>query len=140
VLAPLAAEVGTALWVENMPFAFLPRADEMMQAIERYGDDRIGVVYDVANAAFMREDMRQGLQRVAGRLRLLHVSDTPLEVYRHAPVGQGVIDFAAIPPVLRAVGYAGPTMLEIISETPDEDLPASVAALDAMGWGTPAGA
>jgi sugar phosphate isomerase/epimerase len=134
VLAPLAAEVGTALWVENMPFAFLPRAEQMMAAIERYGDPRIGVVYDIANAYFVREDLGEGLQRVRDRLRLVHLSDTPLDVYRHAAVGEGTIDFAAIPALLRAAGYDGPAMLEIISADPDSDLPASIAALDAAGF------
>lgn len=140
VLAPLAEEVGSALWVENMPFAFLPEADAMMAALERYGDPRLGVVYDLANAAFVREDLGAGLRRVAARLKLVHLSDTPLEVYRHAPVGQGVVDFAQAVPVLGEIGYAGPPMLEIISDRPDDDLPASMAALDAMGWDRIAGA
>lgn len=134
VLAPLAEARGTALWVENMPFAFLPRADEMMAAIERYGDARLGVVYDIANGVYAREDLGQGLRRVRSRLRLVHLSDTPLDVFRHAPVGTGVVPFAAVPPLLEEVGYAGPPMLEIICESPDTEIPASIRALDAMGW------
>jgi sugar phosphate isomerase/epimerase len=135
VLAPLAEARGTALWVENMPFAFLPRADEMMAAIERYGDRRLGVVYDIANGVFAREDLGQGLRRVRSRLKLVHLSDTPLDVFRHAPVGTGVVPFAAVPPLLEEVGYVGPPMLEIICEQPDTEIPASIRALDAMGWG-----
>ncbi len=134
VLVPLADAAGTALWVENMPFAFLPGADEMMRVIEDYGDDRLGVVYDLANGAFIEEDLGEGLRRVEKCLKLVHLSDTPLEVYRHAPVGQGIVPFADVVPVLEEIGYSGPPMLEIICETPDDDLPASMAALDAMGW------
>jgi sugar phosphate isomerase/epimerase len=135
VLAPLAEARGTALWVENMPFAFLPRADEMMEVIERHGDPRLGVVYDIANGAFAREELAQGLRRVRERLRLVHLSDTPLDVYRHAPVGSGAVPFASVPPVLEEIGYAGPPMLEIICERPDAEIPASIQALEAMGWG-----
>ena len=135
VLAPIAAEVGTALWVENMPFAFLPRADQMMQAIERHGDPRIGVVYDLANGAFVKESPGEGLRRVKERLSLIHLSDTPLDVYRHAPVGEGVVAFADAVPVLREIGYAGPSILEIISNTPDRDIADSVEGLKAVGWG-----
>jgi len=135
VLAPLATARGTALWVENMPFAFLPRADEMMEAIERYGDGHVGVVYDLANGVFAREDLGQGLRRVRSRLKLVHLSDTPLDVFRHAPVGTGVVPFAAVPALLEEVGYAGPPMLEIISPQPDTDIPASIEALETMGWG-----
>ncbi|MDP6706193.1 MAG: sugar phosphate isomerase/epimerase family protein [Alphaproteobacteria bacterium] len=134
VLVPLADAAGTALWVENMPFAFLPEADEMMQVLERYGDERLGVVYDLANGAFIREDLGEGLRRVKDRLKLVHLSDTPLDIYRHAPVGQGIVAFAEVVPVLQEIGYAGPPMLEIISDAPDDDLPASMAALDTMGW------
>lgn len=134
-LTPLAAARGTTLWVENMPFAFLPRADEMMAAVERYGDGRLGVVYDIANGVFAREDLGQGLRRVRDRLKLVHLSDTPLDVFRHASVGTGVVPFAAVPQLLEEVGYAGPPMLEIIDEHPDRAIPASVEALEAMGWG-----
>ena len=37
-LVPLAARCGTAIVVENMPFAFLPRIDELLAAIDDYGD------------------------------------------------------------------------------------------------------
>lgn len=55
-LAPHAERVGTRLLVENMPFAFLPQADQLMAALERYGDERIRVIYDVANGHFAGED------------------------------------------------------------------------------------
>src|SRR6202163_782819 len=38
-LAPLARQVGTKLFIENMPFAFLPGADELMTVVDGYGDD-----------------------------------------------------------------------------------------------------
>ena len=134
VLAPLADSVGTALWVENMPFSYLPEVDGMMRVIERYGDDRLGVVYDLANGVFAREDLAIGLRRVRERLKLVHLSDTPLDTYKHAPVGQGVVDFASVVSVLQEIGYDGPPMLEIISDTPDDDIAASASALDDMGW------
>jgi sugar phosphate isomerase/epimerase len=83
------------------------------------------VVYDIANGVFAREDLAHGLQRVRRRLKLVHLSDTPLTVYRHGPV----------PPVLEQIGYEGPPMLEIICDQPDTEIPASVEALEAMGWG-----
>src|ERR671919_2301402 len=76
-LAPHAERVATRLYVENMPFAFLPDAESLMAALERYGDERVAVIYDVANAVFIGEDPGSGLRRVAGRLKLVHLSDTP---------------------------------------------------------------
>jgi len=92
-------------------------------------------VYDIANGFFAREDLGRGLRRVRDRLKLVHLSDTPLEVYRHAPVGAGVVPFAAVPSLLEEVGYTGPPMLEIICEHPDTEIPASIEALETMGWG-----
>jgi L-ribulose-5-phosphate 3-epimerase len=133
-LAPHAERVGTQLYVENMPFAFLPDAEGLMAALERYGDDRIAVIYDVANAVFIGEDLGAGLRRVQPRLKLVHLSDTPREVYRHNAVGEGVVPFAALPRLLDEVGYADPPMLEIIAEGPDQAIRVSIERLAALGW------
>ena len=62
-LNPIAKSVGTSLWVENMPFAFLPGIDQLMHALVGFGDDEIRIVYDAANAHFIGEDIASGLQR-----------------------------------------------------------------------------
>jgi L-ribulose-5-phosphate 3-epimerase len=133
-LAPHAERVGTQLYVENMPFAFLPDAEGLMAALERYGDDRIAVIYDVANGVFIGEDPAAGLRRVGDRLKLVHLSDTPREAYRHSAVGEGVVPFAEVPPVLEEVGYRDLPMLEIIADDPDRALRASVERLFELGW------
>lgn len=133
-LAPHAERVGTQLYVENMPFAFLPDAEGLMAALERYGDDRIAVIYDVANAVFIGEDPGTGLRRVQDRLKLVHLSDTPREVYRHSAIGEGVVRFAEVPPLLDEVGYGDLPMLEIIAAEPDGAIRASVERLFALGW------
>ena len=102
--------------------------------IYQYGNDRIGIVYDVANAVFIKEDLAEGLRRVRDRLRLVHLSDTGLSVYRHDPVGLGVVPFSDIPPALREVGYAELPMLEIISQAADTEIRESADKLLAMGW------
>ena len=100
-LAPVARKVGTALWVENMPFAFIPDIEGLMQVLDRYGNDDIGIVYDVANGHFIKEDLGAALRRCRKRLKLVHLSDTNQQVYRHDPVGKGDVPFAQVPPVLQ---------------------------------------
>jgi len=138
-LAPHAERVGTQLYVENMPFAFLPDAEGLMAALERYGDARLAVIYDVANAVFIGEDPGAGLRRVRERLKLVHLSDTPREAYRHSAVGEGVVPLAAIPPLLDEVGYRDLPMLEIIAPDPDAAIRASIERLHALGWPRRAG-
>jgi L-ribulose-5-phosphate 3-epimerase len=135
VLLPLANRVGTHLYVENIPFAFLPDADGLMRALDDYGAEDIGIVYDIANAVFIKEDLAAGFRRVRERLRLVHLSDTGHRIYRHDSIGRGVVPFTTVPPMLREVGYAELPMLEIISPAADADIRHSADQLIAMGWG-----
>jgi sugar phosphate isomerase/epimerase len=133
-LAPLARKAGTALWVENMPFAFIPDIEGLMQALERHGNDDIGIVYDVANGHFIKEDIGAALRRCRKRLKLVHLSDTNQQVYRHDPVGKGDVPFAQAPPVLREIGYARLPMLEIIAPDVEKDILASTNTLAGIGY------
>lgn len=134
-LVPLAERVGTRVLVENMPFAFLPGAREMMDALDEYGSDEVGVVYDIANAAFIGEDLDAGLRAVESRLVLVHVSDTTTKVYRHDPVGRGSVPFNDAAGAMRSLGFRKRPILEIISGNPDDDILDSIDRLNAMGWG-----
>ncbi len=133
-LAPLARQRGTALWVENMPFAFLPEIDELMTVLDRYGNPQIGVVWDAANSHFVHEDLGRSLRRCRHRLKLVHLSDTGQGVYRHDPVGMGTVPFAEIPAVLAEIGHDRRPMLEVISHDADRDILASAGRLAETGF------
>jgi sugar phosphate isomerase/epimerase len=133
-LLPTAEKAGTRLWVENMPFAFIPDADGLIQALDRYGSDEIGIVYDVANGHFIKEDLADAIRRCRKRLKLVHLSDTGQQVYRHDRVGTGDVPFHEVPPALVEVGYSRRPMLEIVSENPDEAILSSTEKLSAMGY------
>ena len=96
-LCPVAEASGTALWVENMPFAFLPAIGALLEALARYGNPAVRIVYDIANAHFIGEDFAEGLKQCRERLALVHLSDTGQQVYRHDPVGVGTVPFAMVP-------------------------------------------
>jgi L-ribulose-5-phosphate 3-epimerase len=134
-LVPLAKKVGTALWVENMPFAFIPDIEGLMQTLDRYGDDNIGIVYDVANGHFINENLADALRHCRRRLKLVHLSDTGQQVYRHDPVGAGDVPFAEVPPVLEEIGYKRLPMLEIIAPDAEKGILASADKLAAMSYG-----
>jgi sugar phosphate isomerase/epimerase len=133
-LLPVANDCGTRLLMENMPFAFLPDAESMMAALERYGAGSIGVVYDVANAHFIGEDLDAGFARVAPRLHTVHLSDTTRSSYRHDPVGAGDVDFAQALAAARAASHRRAAVLEIISSHPHHDVDNSAQRLAAIGW------
>lgn len=136
-LAPIAEKAGTSLYLENMPFAFLPSVDDLLAALDRYGRSDIAVIYDVANGWFIKEDITEALRKCArsGRLKLVHYSDTGHTVYKHDPVGLGTVPFTVVPPVLDEIGHAERPMLEIISHQADEGIEESVMRLAGMGFG-----
>jgi sugar phosphate isomerase/epimerase len=137
-LQPLADKAGTALWVENMPFAFLPKVDELMDVLDDYGNPAVGIVWDAANSHFAHEDFARSLERCRKRLKLVHLSDTSRWHYRHSAVGLGTVPFADLAGLLSEIGYAGCSMLEIISDDPDRDILESARRLGAMGFAGPA--
>ena len=133
-LHAVATNVGVELWVENMPFSFLPKAGDVMGALARFGREDVKVVYDAANAYFAGEDPCEALVEMAPRLALVHLSDTGTDVYRHDPVGTGTVDFEAVAEAVRRLDYAGTVVLEVISADPDRELPDSRRALEHRGW------
>jgi L-ribulose-5-phosphate 3-epimerase len=133
-LCPVAKAAGTALWVENMPFSFLPAVDPLMDALDSYGNDEMRVVYDIPNAYFVGEDFVVGLMRCRNRLALVHLSDTGQQAFRHDPIGMGTVPFQTVPAAMAAAGYKSRPMLEIISRTPDRDIVASAEKLATMGF------
>jgi sugar phosphate isomerase/epimerase len=137
LLCPVADSAGTSLWVENMPFAFLPGIGELLAALKQYGNDAVRIIYDIPNAYFIGEDFADGLQQCRPLLELVHLSDTGRQAYRHDPVGLGTVPFAEVPRALEAVGYNVKPMLEIISRDPDRDIIASAAKLAVLGFKRP---
>ena len=133
-LVPLARKAGTRVLVENMPFAFLPGIVELMAALDRFGSDEIGVVYDVANGYFIKENLADGLRAAKPRLALVHLSDTGQAVYRHDAVGLGTVPFEVVPPALAAIGHTKLPMLEIIAAEADTQIEASARKLLAAGF------
>ncbi len=134
VLIPAAQAAGTQLLIENMPFAFLPDAEALLKAIDSYGNADLGILYDVANAHFIGEDIAAGLRTVRKRLSLVHFSDTTRAVYRHDPFGKGDVSLDGLPAVIAEIGYQEVLMLEIISSTPDTDIANSAHRLRQAGF------
>jgi L-ribulose-5-phosphate 3-epimerase len=134
-LAPLAAKVGTALWVENIPFAMLPNLEEIVSVLDRYGRDNIGIVYDVANGHFVGENIGEALKQCGARLKLVHLSDTNRQLYRHDPIGRGTVPFAEVPAMLAAVDHTKRPVLEIISDDADRDILLGANKLAGLGFG-----
>lgn len=118
-LCPVASAAGIAIVMENVPFCFIPEGAALAELVAGYGNPDIGIVYDIANAHFIGEDIASALDLVKSRLELVHLSDTTRSAFRHAPVGDGDVPFAAVASKLTDIGYAGGMVIEIIADEPE---------------------
>ncbi|HYG43367.1 MAG TPA: sugar phosphate isomerase/epimerase family protein [Bordetella sp.] len=122
-LVPYARAHGVKLAIENVPFAALPTAREIGDFLDELGDgDVLSACYDAANAHFIGESLHDGMRWLAGRVSLLHCSDTTRGAWRHDPIGKGDVPFGQLAVALDAQAFAGPILLEII----DQDARASI--------------
>ncbi len=133
-IIPYAERVGVKLFLENIPMGVLPTAKLIMGCIAEFNSSALTVCYDVSNAQFIKEDPAEGVRTVASKLDLLHLSDTPLESWKHDPIGTGTIDHAAVAQALRDVDYKGMSSLEILLPNPDPVVVANHGVLAGMGW------
>lgn len=133
ILVPLAEAAGRRIFVENMPFAYLPEARQVVDRLERHGNPWTQICYDIANGHFIGKDPAEELALVAPRLGLVHLSDTPRDRFEHSALGTGTVDLAPLPAALAASGYAKEVILEIISANPDADIATSIRAMERHG-------
>ena len=133
-LAERAAQCGTKILVENVPVTFAPLASDLSMALDELADERVGVVYDVANGFFAGEDPASGIQTLRDRIDLVHLSDTGRKYWRHDPIGTGEIDFESVAEAIRLINFSGQSVMEIISSDPDRELPESRRLLAQWGW------
>jgi len=134
ILVPRAGKLGVQLIVKNHPLSWLYKGEDLVAFFGDYGWDNVSLGYDVANAVYGRESVIDTLPRLAGHLSALYAADTPLDEFRHDPTGSGAVPFASIAEALTAVGYCGPTILEIVSPDPDSALLHTVTWLDQAFW------
>jgi len=133
-LVPEAERCNVQLIVKNHPLSYLHRAADLVSFFDSYGWERIGIGYDFANGHFGREDPTEALQLLNSRIKLIYAADSGLDEFRHDPVGVGAVRFNDIAAALRAFGYRGDTVLEILSDEPDRALATSVAQLETHAW------
>ena len=115
-LIPLAKQAGTRLLLENTPYCFTPTVRDLAGIVSTVNDDVLKIVYDVANAAYIREDPVAGLLSNQESIALVHISDTSLETWGHDPIGTGVVDFEGLGGAVEATCGVSNVVLEVIRE------------------------
>jgi sugar phosphate isomerase/epimerase len=116
-VAPVAEDTGVAVALETS-FS----AAQLRRITDAVGSPRVGVYQDLANAVIYGQDPAATLRALGPAVLMVHVKDTPGT--GQAPLGAGVVDWAACRRALRDIGYDGWYVLE----TPAGDDPAAAAA------------
>jgi sugar phosphate isomerase/epimerase len=105
---------------------------EVVRLVEAVGPDAVGVTFDIANVLARAEDPVAAARRIAPYVRLTHVKDALLAfdaagLTRHpCTCGEGVIDWAAILPIL---GRHAPR-LHLSIENPTSDASLGIQIFD----------
>ena len=123
-LAKTASELGVHIDIENTcdgrpqkrdaPFT---SATDMMNLIERIGDDSFGVCLDTGHAHIMSQDIPSMIRLFGSHLRTLHLNDNlgkiePVHSDQHFFPGTGTIRFQDIFLALKEINYSGIMNLE----------------------------
>lgn len=105
---------------------------ETVRLVEVGGPDAFGIVLDTGNGLHRGEDPVEVAKRVAPYVRQTHLKDAILVIDERGvtlqarPIGEGIVDFAAILPVL--IGAKPDIHLTMENRQPDGDAAASYPA------------
>lgn len=138
-LVRYAKGTGVEILLENVPFTFLPTAQDMADTARLIGPE-VGVNYDICNAAFIKEDPAAAIRMLGSLVKNVHISDSGYGEFKHERLGTGIVDPAPVAVALKEIGYTGATVLEIITDAllpgadPDGDILASKDILVQHGW------
>ena len=130
---------GVTILLENVPFTFLPTAQDIKETCALIGPG-VGVNFDICNSAYIREDPAAAIRLLGPLVQNVHVSDSGYDEFKHARLGTGIVQTGPAAQALRDIGYTGATVLELITDAlapgsdPDGDIRASHAVLAANGW------
>ncbi len=130
---------GVEIILENVPFTYLPTAQDMLDTANLVGPE-VGINFDICNSAFIKEDVPDAIRLLGDRIKNVHISDSGYDEFKHERLGTGIVDVQATGTALQEIGYDGITVLEIIADAlqpdtdPDADIPASHAILAEAGW------
>ncbi len=130
---------GVQILLENVPFTYLPTAKDIRETAALIGPE-VGINFDICNSAFIREDPADAIRMLGDLIKNVHISDSGPAEFKHERLGTGIVDPAPSAQALNDIGYAGVTVLEIITDAlqpgsdPDGDIRASHDILANAGW------
>ncbi|ACS59581.1 Xylose isomerase domain protein TIM barrel (plasmid) [Rhizobium leguminosarum bv. trifolii WSM1325] len=139
-LAPVARANGAHMNIETHDEI---TSFEILRLIEKVGADCVGVVFDTANGLQRGEHPVFAAKRLAPHIRQTHIKDAYVGRapggldFQTRPVGGGIVDFAAILPILSDASAALNLSLEVaqsVADKPRKANPRQCIEIDDPVW------
>lgn len=118
-LAPVAADAGVVLALENVGRGYGKSAGDLMRLVDAVSSPAVQVYYDIGNATAFGHDPAEEVHALGSRIAAVHIKDRDGEL-----LGQGVVKIAESVKALQDIGYRG----DLVLETPPTDDPRAAAA------------
>jgi L-ribulose-5-phosphate 3-epimerase len=106
-LAPLAADLGVILCLENVGRGYGKSAAELAHMVDTVSSPGLKVYYDVGNALAFGNDPVAEIEFLGDRIGEVHIKERDADL-----LGEGVVPIAACLSALLALGYDGWLVLE----------------------------
>ena len=119
-IAARCRDLGVICALENkLPHLLFGNTSDILWILDAVNGAEIGACLDTGHAALSR-DLRKLVQKLAGRLKIVHAHDNSGNNDNHLAPGDGKIDWAQLMQDLRQVQFHGALILEL-AETPSPD-------------------
>ncbi|MEW2615138.1 sugar phosphate isomerase/epimerase family protein [Streptomyces sp. NPDC047880] len=127
-----ADRAGVRLLLENEPVCTVAHAEPLLEVLDRYHAQGLGLWLDVANLHEVGQANKETVRALAPYVGYVHVKDyRPTDAGRtFCPAGEGCVPYAEVLPLLHAAHPALPYALEThVRDTPADALAAGAAFL-----------
>ncbi len=113
-LVDYALKKGVNIAFENMNAGHFAKAEELVEYIDSYHDDRVGACWDTghANMYYKGGDQWEPLHTVGHRLHCTHIADNRAKDDLHLLPWEGTIDWPRVIAAMRDISYDGALILE----------------------------
>ena len=111
---------GMKLTIEHHTHCIIPDATSFLRLWDAVGDPALGYNMDVGWTLSQREYPPVAIYKVKDRLMNLHMRDIDGLMRQFVPIGEGVMDFAAIAAALQAIDFQGYLSIEQDKHRPEE--------------------
>ncbi|MDR7522463.1 MAG: sugar phosphate isomerase/epimerase family protein [Armatimonadota bacterium] len=120
-MAEVAAQARMRLAMEVRPYEMVSTADGARRLMEAAGSSALGVVFDTAHFFVQKEILPVAIEKLAGRIFLVHLADNDGVFDYHWAPGRGQVPWESTLRALRKVGYQGFANIDVAGTYDDID-------------------